>query len=122
MDLLGNGPHVRQARRDAYREEDSLRTRRDRFKGFTNITTGSKGEGLTCCFKSDSDVMRVIDNVMCVEDGVNCNNISREITFMILNFRYYYHGHCKLRLGRRDQFIHPFVRRALWNDEYLSKE
>ncbi|KAH3778963.1 hypothetical protein DPMN_180442 [Dreissena polymorpha] len=62
MTWLGFGRHIRQARRDAYMENNRLLNARSHAK---IITTGSKAEGLTSFYESDTDNMFVRGDAMC---------------------------------------------------------
>ncbi|KAH3874510.1 hypothetical protein DPMN_037755 [Dreissena polymorpha] len=64
MNSLGYGSYIRQARGDAYREHDRIRSAND---SLTQITTGSKAEGVTSGYESDRDIMLVPQYVMCLE-------------------------------------------------------
>ncbi|KAH3892042.1 hypothetical protein DPMN_016154 [Dreissena polymorpha] len=60
MNVLGYGPHIRQARRDAYKAFDRHTTALLRGLAIC-ITTGSKAEGLASYYESDRDMMCVTD-------------------------------------------------------------
>ncbi|KAH3793250.1 hypothetical protein DPMN_146757 [Dreissena polymorpha] len=70
MNVLGYGPHIRQARRDAYKAFDRHATALLRGLAMCN-TTGSKAEGLTSYYESDRDIMCVATRAICLEEGVD---------------------------------------------------
>ncbi|KAH3875185.1 uncharacterized protein LOC127869366 [Dreissena polymorpha] len=116
MNCLGYGPHIRQARRDAYRERDRLQNARR--TGTTLITTGSKSEGLTGVYESDVDMMHVVEGIMCLENGVDSDKLPRETTVFTLNTGVCYHGHSRLNLlERRGDIIPSIMLDALCEDE-----
>ncbi|XP_052268057.1 uncharacterized protein LOC127869480 [Dreissena polymorpha] len=117
MSWLGYGSEIIQARKDAYREYGRLWTALACGAG-TCIITGSKAEGLTRYLKSDRDIMFVHSTVICIEDGVNADNFSREITVFRSYSRMSYPGHCRLLLERRGKTIHPNIKDALCDDWY----
>ncbi|KAH3701823.1 hypothetical protein DPMN_076820 [Dreissena polymorpha] len=99
MNWMGYGPQIRQARREAYREQDRLINARLLTIPPTLsicITTGSKAEGLTRYLENDRDQLYVDNNVMCLENGTHCDTMSRETTVSTLNTDMCYHGHCRL--------------------------
>ncbi|KAH3875868.1 uncharacterized protein LOC127870479 [Dreissena polymorpha] len=117
MDLLGYGELIRQARRYGYRIRDRLM---DVSFGhaFYMITSGSKGEGLANMYESDIDLLAVLRDVVCLEDGLNDGTLPRVMTVFILNFGLCYPGHCKLLLCKRGQRIRPILQNALVEDGY----
>ncbi|XP_052267934.1 uncharacterized protein LOC127869415 isoform X3 [Dreissena polymorpha] len=115
MNWLGYGPEMRQARRDAYREQDRIRNARD--DGNMHITTGSKAEGLTRSFESDLDVMLVIRDVLCIEDGVKSDILPRENNVFRLSTIMCYPGYCRLLL-ERSGIMYRVIVDALCDDEY----
>ncbi|XP_052267813.1 uncharacterized protein LOC127869346 isoform X3 [Dreissena polymorpha] len=117
MNCLGYGPPIRQARRDAYRDSDRLLNARG-TDIVTQITTGSKAEGLTCVFESDCDMMFVVEGIMCLENGVDSDKLPRETTVFTLNTGVCYHGHSRLNLlERRGDIIPSIICDALCEDE-----
>ncbi|KAH3778958.1 hypothetical protein DPMN_180437 [Dreissena polymorpha] len=100
MTWLGFGRHIRQTRRDAFMENDRLIKARN-LAGVKLITTGSKAEGLTSFYESDTDKMFVKGDVMCLEDGLPGDLLPRQTTLFTLNTGSCYHGHCGLLLKRR---------------------
>ncbi|KAH3819535.1 uncharacterized protein LOC127881289 [Dreissena polymorpha] len=117
MDFMGYGPHIRQARRDAYKTVDRLMTAL-MCGSATCFTTGSKAEGLTCFLESDIDVMCVDNNVICIEEGVDSSNILKETTILRACSQKSYPGHCILLLERSGTTITTFVHNALCDDGY----
>ncbi|KAH3875206.1 hypothetical protein DPMN_038469 [Dreissena polymorpha] len=116
MNCLGYGPHIRQARRDAYREADRLSNARGTGI-ITKITSGSKAEGLTCFLESDWDWMYVVEGIMCLENGVDSDKLPRETTVFTLNTDVCYHGHSRLNLLGRLGRLPSIIRDALCEDE-----
>ncbi|KAH3875178.1 hypothetical protein DPMN_038441 [Dreissena polymorpha] len=117
MNCLGYGPHIRQARRDAYREADRLNNARGTGI-ITMVTTGSKAEGLTRFLESDVDTMYVVEGIMCLENGVDSDKIPRETTVFTLITGVCYHGHSRLNLLElRGDIIPSIIRDALCEDE-----
>ncbi|KAH3875193.1 hypothetical protein DPMN_038456 [Dreissena polymorpha] len=64
INCLGYGPHIRQARGDAYRKRDRLFNARGTGI-LTQITTESKAEGLSGTYESDRDKLFVVEGIMC---------------------------------------------------------
>ncbi|XP_052267828.1 uncharacterized protein LOC127869364 isoform X1 [Dreissena polymorpha] len=118
MNCLGYGPHIRQARRDAYREFDRLISARWSGK-LTLITAGSKAEGLTSVYENDLDVMYVLKGIMCLENGVDSDKLPRETTVFTLNTGVCYHGHSRLNLLERrgDMILSIMLLDSLCEDE-----
>ncbi|KAH3875288.1 hypothetical protein DPMN_038551 [Dreissena polymorpha] len=117
MNCLGYGPHIRQARRDAYRENDRLMNARGNGNT-TRITTGSKSEGLTGLYESDVDMIYVVEGIMCLENGVDSDKLPRETTVFTLNTGLCYHGHSRLNLCELYGDIIPsIIHDALCEDE-----
>ncbi|KAH3871679.1 hypothetical protein DPMN_034890 [Dreissena polymorpha] len=65
MNSLCYGSEIRQARRDAYREQDRIMSAQVML---TTITTGSKAEGVTDVFEGDRDII----NLMAACDMEEC--------------------------------------------------
>ncbi|XP_052267827.1 uncharacterized protein LOC127869363 isoform X3 [Dreissena polymorpha] len=117
MNCLGYGPHIRQARSDAYRELDRLYNARKPFN-IMQITTGSKAEGLTGVYESDVDMMYVLKGIMCLENGVDSDKLPRETIAFTLNTGVCYHGHSRLNLlERRGVMIPSKMLDSLCEDE-----
>ncbi|KAH3791473.1 hypothetical protein DPMN_144959 [Dreissena polymorpha] len=121
MNVLGYGPHIRQARIDAYKAWDRHMTAR-KGGSLTWITTGSKAEGLTSYRESDRDLMCVRNNVICLEEGVDSSIVPGEKTINVFRScsRISYHGHCRLLLERYGTDIPKVVYNALCDDGYGS--
>ncbi|KAH3885748.1 hypothetical protein DPMN_009745 [Dreissena polymorpha] len=117
MSWLGYGRQIRQARRDAYREFERIITAQS-CGPVMLIITGSKAEGLTRYIGSDTDVMPVHSNIICIEDDVNADNSPREITVLTSYSRMSYPGHCRLLLERRGTTTYRAVTDALCDDGY----
>ncbi|XP_052267872.1 uncharacterized protein LOC127869382 isoform X2 [Dreissena polymorpha] len=116
MNCLGYGSHIRKARRDAFREHDRLQSAR--VPGTLIITTGSKAEGLTRLFESDTDQLYVVRSIICLEGGVYAERLPRGTIVFTLNTDMCYHGHCRLHLQERHGTIIPtLIRDALCEDE-----
>ncbi|KAH3695155.1 hypothetical protein DPMN_082611 [Dreissena polymorpha] len=120
MDFMGYGPHIRQARRDAYKVLDRLTTAGANGNN-TWIITGSKAEGLTCFFESDRDSMDVATGVICLEDGVDSSSIHGEKSILRACSRMSYAGHCILLLERYGTTIHTALINALCDDGYCCE-
>ncbi|KAH3819539.1 hypothetical protein DPMN_121277 [Dreissena polymorpha] len=117
MDWLGYGPHIRQARSEAYKVHDRLLTALSGGSA-TWITTGSKAEGLTCYLESDRDIICVNNNLICIEEGVDSSNILKETTILRACNRISYPGHYILLLQRYGTTIPKRVDNALCDDGY----
>lgn len=78
LDHLGYGPEQRQIRKLAYRELD-LSVPSQNFKDYT---VGSKGEGITCIYESDRDVIIVNKNVVCVDALVHPSTFPSDIAIV----------------------------------------
>ncbi|XP_052285002.1 uncharacterized protein LOC127881290 [Dreissena polymorpha] len=117
MDWLGYGPHIRQARSEAYKVHDRLLTALSGGSA-TWITTGSKAEGLTCYLESDRDIICVNNNLICIEEGVDSSNILKETTILRACSRISYPGHYILLLQRYGTTIPKRVDNALCDDGY----
>ncbi|KAH3812158.1 hypothetical protein DPMN_140582 [Dreissena polymorpha] len=113
MKWLGYGPEIRQARRDAYREEYKLMTALMMMDGMTSITVGSKGEGLTSIYESDKNIFFVHNDIICLEDGITVCNFPKEMTVFRSCSRMRYSGYTRLLLEilRSDSYspAHEFV-------------
>ncbi|KAH3868746.1 uncharacterized protein LOC127867872 [Dreissena polymorpha] len=112
MTLLGYSDKIRRARIEACKQHDCCMTAA-RKGVLTCLTTGSKADGLTCSFESDRDEMRILDGVVCVEEGVDSKSIPKETTVLRLNNRMSYPGHGVLLLDKNVQTIHPFLKKSL---------
>ncbi|KAH3865238.1 hypothetical protein DPMN_028277 [Dreissena polymorpha] len=117
ISLLGYGPEIIQARRDAYREWGRLTTTRS-CGAATLIVTGSKAKGLSNYLESDFDAMLVLNRVICLDDDVNASTFPGEITVLRSLSRMSYHGHCGLLLERRGKTIIRQVNHAFCDDGY----
>ncbi|KAH3865499.1 hypothetical protein DPMN_028538 [Dreissena polymorpha] len=62
--------------------------------------------------------MIVFDKVICLEDGVNANNFSSEITVLRSYSLMSYAGHCRLLLERCGTMVPPYLDGALCDDGY----
>ena len=96
MTRLGYGEMMRRWRVEKYREYDRLMNKQG--NAVTNITAGSKAEGLTCYLESDWDVLFVLTNVLCVEADLNLLTISDDIDVFRMDTMdtRVYPGHCRL--------------------------
>ncbi|KAH3858729.1 uncharacterized protein LOC127871667 isoform X2 [Dreissena polymorpha] len=117
MNWLGYGPEIRQARRDAYTDRDRMVTERARGE-VMQITTGSKGEGLTCFLENDRDVIFASTRVICLEENVDACDFSKETTVFRSYNRVCYPGHCILRLKRRGTTRISALKNALCDNGY----
>ncbi|XP_052223808.1 uncharacterized protein LOC127839464 isoform X2 [Dreissena polymorpha] len=117
MNVLGYGPHIRQARIEAYKASDRHRTAKARGIA-TWITTGSKAEGLTSFLESDRDHLVVRESVICLEDGVNSSSVPVETTIFRSCSRISYSGHCRLLLEQYGTTIPRIVYNALCDDGF----
>ncbi|KAH3733844.1 hypothetical protein DPMN_040281 [Dreissena polymorpha] len=83
---------MRRWRVEEYREYDRLLNARN--TGVTFTAVGSKGEGLTSLFESDFDMLYVLNDVLCVEAGINLDAIPDDIDVLRMDTRVY-PGHCR---------------------------
>ncbi|XP_052223308.1 uncharacterized protein LOC127839151 isoform X1 [Dreissena polymorpha] len=117
MNVLGYGPHIRQARIEAYKASDRHKTAK--MRGIlTFITTGSKAEGLTSFLESDLDMLIVTESVICLEDGVDSSSVPVETTIFRSCSRISYSGHCRLLLERYGTHVLDSVYNALCDDGF----
>ncbi|XP_052222125.1 uncharacterized protein LOC127838413 isoform X2 [Dreissena polymorpha] len=116
MNVLGYGPHIRQARKEAYKAWDRHATAK--MRGIACITTGSKAEGLTSYLESDVDKLVVTKSVICLEDGVDSSSVPVEITIFRSCSRISYSGHCRLLLERYGTHVSIEVYNALCDDGF----
>ncbi|KAH3793828.1 uncharacterized protein LOC127838702 isoform X4 [Dreissena polymorpha] len=117
MNVLGYGPHIRQARIEAYKASDRHWTAKARGTA-TFITTGSKAEGLTSFLESDIDELVVTERVICLEDGVDSSSVPVEKTIFRSCSRISYSGHCRLLLEKPGTPISRTVYNALCDDGF----
>ncbi|XP_052266340.1 uncharacterized protein LOC127868537 isoform X2 [Dreissena polymorpha] len=110
MNSLCYGSEIRQARRDAYREQDRIMSAQVML---TTITTGSKAEGVTDVFEGDRDIMFVLNDVICLEKDVSSYTLPMNITVFTLDTDVCYHGHCILVLERPGTNMKRIVYNAL---------
>ncbi|KAH3792678.1 uncharacterized protein LOC127838711 [Dreissena polymorpha] len=114
MSWLGYGPEIRRARGDEYRKLG-----KNNSSGVVTWSiVGSKAEGLTCVFESDQDMLKILNSVICLEDGVNASTFHREMTVLRSYSRLSYPGHCRLLLERSGTPIPSKVNDAFCDDEY----
>ncbi|XP_052240803.1 uncharacterized protein LOC127851222 [Dreissena polymorpha] len=95
---LGYGEEVRRWRVDKYKEFDRLLNARTIDVNL--ITVGSKAEGLTCFYESDSDLLYALKRVLCVEAGINLGTIPDDIDVFRMDTRAC-PGHCRLLQERK---------------------
>ncbi|KAH3733084.1 uncharacterized protein LOC127851186 [Dreissena polymorpha] len=93
MTRLGYGEEMRRWRVEKHRELDRLKDTRSSHA--SQITAGSKAEGLTCYLESDWDMLHVFKGVLCVEAGINLHTIPDDIDVFRMDTRVY-PGHCIL--------------------------
>ncbi|XP_052221659.1 uncharacterized protein LOC127838126 [Dreissena polymorpha] len=117
MNVLGYGPHIRQARIEAYKAWARHSTAKARGI-VTYITTGSKAEGLTSYLESDTDHLIVPESVICLEDGVDSSSVPVEKTIFRSCSRISYSGHYRLLLERCGTHISDVVYNALCDDGF----
>ncbi|KAH3792877.1 hypothetical protein DPMN_146378 [Dreissena polymorpha] len=117
MNVLGYGPHIRQARIEAYKASDRHNTAKARGI-VTYITTGSKAEGLTSYLESDVDKLFVTESVICLEDGVDSSSVPVKKTIFRSCSRISYSGHCRLLLEKPGTPICRTVYNALCDDGF----
>ncbi|KAH3773697.1 hypothetical protein DPMN_175065 [Dreissena polymorpha] len=110
MNRLGYGEEIRRWRAKNYRENDRLSNAR--FTNVIRITAGSKAEGLTCRFESDWDVLNVLNNVLCVETGINLHTIPDDMEVYRMDTSVY-PGHCRLFLMRQAHRYYTVIHNAL---------
>ncbi|KAH3876037.1 uncharacterized protein LOC127870501 [Dreissena polymorpha] len=100
MNILGYGPEIRQKRREHYIESDRLDNTHEEDFLCTSITAGSKAEGLTRLFESDTDTIHVLPYVVCMENCFDQSNIPCHFTILEMNFQNTSAGYCRVLLGR----------------------
>ncbi|KAH3829546.1 hypothetical protein DPMN_131543 [Dreissena polymorpha] len=115
MTKLGYGEAIRRRRVEKYKEADRLYNARQSV--LTQITASSKGEGLTCYLESDTDVIFVVNGVLCVEAGIDLQTIPGDIDLFRMDTRVY-SGHCKLLQVRQRQNSLQGIRNALCDNGY----
>lgn len=70
LDAFGYSQQIIHYRREAFKNISEDMTHSDeKTIGFSLNVVGSKGEGLTCLFESDVDVLGVFDDILCVEES-----------------------------------------------------
>ncbi|KAH3875654.1 hypothetical protein DPMN_038927 [Dreissena polymorpha] len=118
MNCLGYGPEIIKARRDIYKQHEMLYNAGlyEQY-GATSIISGSKGEGLSFFLESDTDLVYILPDVMCLEDGIQHVNLSSETTVLRLHTRMSYPGHCRL-LKERCGWILPALANSFCDDGY----
>ncbi|KAH3864947.1 hypothetical protein DPMN_027980 [Dreissena polymorpha] len=99
MNILGSGPEIRQKRRDTYKEHDRLLNKWNNGLPLF-ITAGSKAEGLTRLYESDTDTIYVLPNAVCLENSFDQSNIPCHITILKMNLQKTSAGYCKVILER----------------------
>ncbi|KAH3840107.1 uncharacterized protein LOC127879556 [Dreissena polymorpha] len=119
MTRLGYGEEIRRWRIKKYKMNDRLSNARP--EGVTEITAGSKAEGLTCCFENDWDILFVLNDVLCVEAGTHIHTIPDDIDVFRMDTRVsrVYPGHCRLLQARPAQTRYKVILNAL-RDDLLS--
>ncbi|XP_052274763.1 uncharacterized protein LOC127874458 isoform X2 [Dreissena polymorpha] len=110
MTLLGYGEEIRRRRGEKYMENDMLVGATP--SNSTQLTAGSKAEGLTCLAESDRDLLLVLKSVLCVEDGVDVHTIPDDIEVYSMDTRVY-PGHCRMLLERPGSSRLNFINNAL---------
>ncbi|KAH3850467.1 hypothetical protein DPMN_092878 [Dreissena polymorpha] len=109
MTHLGYGEEIRRRRILKYNDRDSIvnakMVERNEFRvnDISIITAGSKAEGLSCCFESDTDQLLVLKDVLCVEAEVDLHTIPEDIDVFRMDTRVY-PGHC--RMYWREKLLH----------------
>ncbi|KAH3733209.1 hypothetical protein DPMN_039634 [Dreissena polymorpha] len=83
----------------------------------TIIIAGSMAEGLTLWFKSDSDLLHVLNSVLCVETGINIQTIPNGMGVYRMDTRVY-PGHCRLLLERQKHANLACIKNALCDNGY----
>lgn len=96
LDMQGYSPLQRQIRQNYYKKMDTLKNSQD--PQHTQITVGSKGEGLTSIYESDTDILIIPNNVVVVDDLKAKGDYPRDIKVLQMNNRLSYPGHCLLLL------------------------
>ncbi|KAH3875369.1 uncharacterized protein LOC127869397 [Dreissena polymorpha] len=107
LNCLGYGPDIRRFRRESYRFRDKVLNRRESKDKVMCVTVGSKLEGLTSFFESDTDCIILHSRVVCLETGVDPNAIANNISIFKMDTRSCYAGHCKQLLVRIAPGHHP---------------
>ncbi|KAH3733858.1 hypothetical protein DPMN_040295 [Dreissena polymorpha] len=112
---LGYGEEVRRWRVDKYKEFDRLLNARTIDVNL--ITVGSKAEGLTCFYESDSDLLYALKRVLCVEAGINLGTIPDDIDVFRMDTRAC-PGHCRLLQERKAHRGLQVINNALCENGY----
>ncbi|KAH3693187.1 uncharacterized protein LOC127863132 isoform X2 [Dreissena polymorpha] len=98
LNKLGYGQELIQKRRDSYRKNAEFFT--ERFSDCTIFAVGSKADGISRCYESDTDLLYVRSQVECVELGYDINTIPEDSFVFRMNTRVCHPGHCLLLLER----------------------
>lgn len=126
LDTLGFSSKQRQFRIDSYNAFDEI-AKSCIGKGFIfNIkTSGSKGEGLTRCYESDTDILYTYKDVVCVEDEYSgCFN-SKVFNIFTLQSEDCVPGYTRLELKSSvdtlsDQLFDSLIYRQEYGTYFLS--
>ena len=70
LDCLGYNQDMVKYRVKMYKKEQELNNKIMNSTMFEHILTGSKSEGLTSIFESDTDTMHVVTEVMCADNVI----------------------------------------------------
>ncbi|KAH3734232.1 hypothetical protein DPMN_040671 [Dreissena polymorpha] len=114
MTKLGYGEEIRRKRVEMYMNNDMLANAQS-LSAVTQITAGSKGEGLACWGESDLDIVFVIQKVLCVEAGVDLHTILDAKDVYRMDTRLYL-GYCRMLLEKTNSTGLPMFSPALWYD------
>ncbi|XP_052223632.1 uncharacterized protein LOC127839338 isoform X2 [Dreissena polymorpha] len=115
LNRLGYGEEIRRRRIEKYKERDRLRNART--SRLTTITSGSKAEGLTCYFESDWDFLFVLNDVICVEAGINLPTLQEDMDVYRMD-TLVYPGYCSLFLERLSRSPSRFIINSLCENGY----
>ncbi|KAH3727358.1 hypothetical protein DPMN_053292 [Dreissena polymorpha] len=96
MNNIGYGQEIIKARRDAYSNFDRFTNALKPPGTVEQLTSGSKGEGLTFLHESDVDFMIVVESMLCLEDGITYSTYPHGTTVYRLNTSMCYPGHFRL--------------------------
>ncbi|XP_052229565.1 uncharacterized protein LOC127843798 isoform X2 [Dreissena polymorpha] len=115
MNRLGYGDEIRRWRVEKFRQIDRLYNAELSY--VTGITAGSKAEGLTGYLESDWDILFVVDDILCVEAGINIHTITGDMDVFRMDTRVY-SGHCRLLQEREASTGNKLIHDALCDDGY----
>ena len=96
MGMLGYDPVMRYKRQAAYRKMDELRNKAD--SQFTEVTVGSKGEGLTSVYESDTDILLIPNNVLILDVNDEQASVPPTVKVLRMDYNACHPGHTLLKI------------------------